>query len=131
MRKMTLSALALAILAGCAAGPRQQPATFAPSAGASATASSGWATETDTQRVRAALANRRDRLKLQLLQEELDALRKEIAELEARLEVLEKRDSEQTATPSPTYTPSGATHVGPRGGVYTISPSGKKVYKKR
>jgi hypothetical protein len=68
------------------------------------------------------------------LQEEIDRLADEVEALEKRLEEVEKRIAEAEGRmyePTSSVGGSGTVYTGPRGGRYTISPSGKKVYQRR
>ena len=85
---------------------------------------------------RASLREKRQQLSQAHQQDEIDRLKKEIEDLEARIAELEQQDRELKTTPNavnPYGMPGtgGAVHTGPRGGRYTISPSGKKQYLRR
>ena len=88
--------------------------------------------ESDAQALRSNIVKQRATLKLATLQSEIDALEAEITALEARLvEVNRKITTTELRPDTPSQAGGGTVHTGPRGGRYTISPSGKKVYKKR
>lgn len=76
------------------------------------------------------LAERKKALSQAKLRDEIDRLNKEIADLQSKIDELEARIAKaerESATQKATATPSG-TNVGPRGGCYTITKSGKKNY---
>jgi len=87
----------------------------------------------EMQKLSRELENRKKKLEAAKLKEEIEQLNKEIAELNAEMDALEKRIlAAEMAQTRPIYSaPSGGTTVGPRGGEYTWSKSGKKVYKKK
>lgn len=90
--------------------------------------------QTDAQALRSNLYKRRAELKVAKLQSEIDQLKDEIAALEIRLADVERKiAASESAVPSAAtgYTGSGAVHTGPRGGRYTIGPSGNKNYIRR
>lgn len=115
----------LLALAGCAAPP---PVTYG-HAGNQAI----YSQRDDLQKVRKEIDARKKKLETAKLKEEIEQLNKEIADLNKQMAALEKRIADaEKAQATPAYAaPSSAVHVGPRGGIYTISPSGNKVYKKK
>lgn len=122
------------LLAACAAPPMRDGYTN--SAARASAAAVTEARRADKERNSRAIAEREERLARTTDQAEIERLRAEIAALAARVAAIE--DEERTAGSSAPASSSasapassGATYVGPRGGVYTISPSGRKVYKKR
>lgn len=117
---------ALATLVACA--PAHPPA-YTPYSPAPAALSAPPAGLTQS---RSALLEKKQRLEVARQQEEIDQLNKEIQELEARIAELERQaePSKSAETRTPTGA-NGAVRTGPRGGRYTISPSGKKQYIRR
>jgi len=93
--------------------------------------------QSDAVELRGRLTSKRADLSKAQTQKEIDELKAEIAALELRLSELEKAmEASNTQTTAPTYggsrgSGSGTVHTGPRGGRYTITPSGNKSYKKR
>lgn len=87
--------------------------------------------EGDLNTARARLAGKRQALQDASDSAEIARLEDEIADLEQRIAELERQLAQPTATTtSGGYSP-GPVYTGPRGGKYTISPSGKKQYIKR
>jgi septal ring factor EnvC (AmiA/AmiB activator) len=112
-------------LTGCAAPP---PATYGQSE------NQVFYMRDDLQKVRKEVEGRKKKLETAKLKEEIDLLNKEIADLQARMADMEKdiADAEKKQTQqvkSPSYVAPTGTNVGPRGGCYTITKSGKKNYK--
>lgn len=125
-----LPALAILFLVGCAASA--PPANQA----AGSTASYITTQRSDAAKLRENISGAQTRRAAARLQTEIDALEEEIRALEARLADVEKRIANvegRQYVPTQTYSGSGTgtVHTGPRGGQYTISPSGNKVYQKR
>lgn len=124
-----LSALAIFLVVGCATPP---PAAYP--AAASNNAAYIAIQRSDAAKLRENISNAQTRRSLARLQAEIDALEEEIEALEERLADVEKRIATAEGrqyVPAAPPSGSGAVHTGPRGGRYTISPSGNKVYKKR
>lgn len=118
------------ILVGCAAGPAGSPYAAPPTAAAYLATQRG-----DALKLREHLAAARERRNVATLQEDLSKLEEEIQALEARLTEVEKRiaqgEGRSYEPPATSSSGAGPVYTGPRGGRYTISPSGKKVYQKR
>lgn len=94
---------------------------------------------TDVLQVRAkkkSLESKRQELLIAKMQEEINRLKKEISELEksiseieSRLSIAERRALLETEPSTSRTAPTSATgRIGPRGGCYTITKSGKKNY---
>jgi len=66
-----------------------------------------------------------------VIEELTEELRKAEEELRKAEEEMRVAKAENETAKNSDASSSGAVHTGPRGGKYTISPSGKKVYKKR
>lgn len=84
-------------------------------------------------KLRGELTKRRQRLELASMQDEIELLKKEMKELQAQVDELQDRISKAEAIAAKNlYTPAATTpsakNVGPRGGCYTITKSGKKNY---
>lgn len=125
-----LPALALLLVfAGCAAPP---PTAFPLPSSGNATYIA--AQKSDATKLRENISQARARRSDVKLQSEIDALEEEIRALEERLAEVEKRIAAAEGTqyvPAAASSGSGTVYTGPRGGRYTISPSGNKVYQKR
>lgn len=90
--------------------------------------------QADAQAIRSNLVKRRAELKVARLQAEIDQLKDEISALEIRLTDVERKIAAlepAVSSPATAYTGSGTVHTGPRGGRYTIGPSGNKNYIRR
>lgn len=128
--KAIAATLLVLILVGCVAPPPATPYA-APAASATYIASQ----RSDALKLHDHLAAARDRRKVATVQDEVAKLDDEIESLEARLIEVERRISQAEASSyAPAATSSSGTgpvYTGRRGGRYTISPSGKKVYQKR
>ncbi|MDD2711330.1 MAG: hypothetical protein PHU77_00280 [Simplicispira sp.] len=126
--KWAATLIAIAALIGCAA-----PAPY--TAPTSDLQKSVYISRADATNVRNLLIERRRTLATASTSADIDSFKKEVAELEARLAALEKSIAEQelAISRSTTYTPggTGTVHTGPRGGRYTITPSGNKSYIRR
>lgn len=120
-----LIAAILLALAGCAAPP---PVPYGQAGNQLI-----YSQRDDLQKVRKEIDARKKKLETAKLKEEIEQLNKEIADLNNQMAALEKRiaDAEKAQANTAYTAPSSGVQVGPRGGVYTISPSGNKVYKKR
>lgn len=126
--------LAIAALSGCAA-PQHQPYTPYPTAAYQRSIEDVNVATSKVERVKRKQREAALKKELAITQEELEAAKREIDELTEELRKAEeglkaaeaKRDMNNNANSSG----SNQVHTGPRGGQYTISPSGKKVYKKR
>lgn len=127
--------LALAMLSGCVA-PQYQ--TYTPDQTASYQGSIESVNVASSKVEGVKRKQREAALKRDLAktQEELEAAKKEIEELTEELrkaeEELKAAEDKKDINHKNSYSSgAGEVHTGPRGGQYTISPSGKKVYKKR
>lgn len=126
--------LALVALSGCVAPQYQtytpdQTATYQRSVESVNVASSK---VEGVKRKQREAALKRDLAKTQ---EELEAAKKEIEELTEELrkaeEELKAAEDKKDINKTTYSSGAGVVHTGSRGGQYTISSSGKKVYKKR
>ena len=136
MKQLAL-VIAAALLTACAAPPPAAPWDGPASASFKELATG----------VRAKISYLREQREHATLQEEIARLEREIEELEARLIALEQEDAaaEQARAAIAASVPTGAgvgqssrgslgtgpVYTGPRGGRYTITPSGKKSYIRR
>lgn len=126
MKKWLISIFSVALLGACASStPPYQPMMQSAQSGGNPSIRS------EIESNRKLLVEKRQRLENARLQNEIDELRDEIKELESKLAALEQRDREQAQqTRGTTATPPSGVNVGPRGGCYTYSKSGKKRYVK-
>lgn len=126
--KLAATLIAIAALIGCAA-----PAPY--TAPTHDLQNSVYTSRTDAANLRNSLAERRKTLAAASATEDIERLRKEVTELEVRLAALERSITEQELAISrstiPTPSGAGTVYTGPRGGRYTITPSGKKSYIRR
>lgn len=112
------------LVAGCAAPPAT-PYTYQPAPVRSDVA----VKKSEAASIRQSVGRKRAEQQEAKLQDEIERLEAEIDALEDRAEALEK---EVAAAEGRSYVaPSRTVYTGPRGGRYTISPSGKKVYQRR
>ena len=88
----------------------------------------------DLSKIRNEIEIREKKLQTAKLKDEIDQLNQEIANLHAQMTALEKRieDAEKSQAQQINKSPSNAApsgaNIGPRGGCYTITKSGKKNY---
>lgn len=132
--KRILATSLLALLVGCAAPVSTVTSYSSDQPGQTARRS-------DASELRTKLNGLYEQRKLASLQAEMDRLDKEIAELKARLDALEAAiaEAETRQVTTPAVAPSGSgyragsgpVYTGPRGGQYTITPSGNKSYIRR
>lgn len=128
MRLDTLAiCLAVSVLgAGCATP--YSPSSYLPQSTAR------YSLQTDAQALRYNLSQRRKELAQTAQQAEAQQLREEIEALELRLLEVERQLANDVSNVAPSgtgYTGSGPIYTGPRGGRYTIGPSGRKNYIRR
>lgn len=136
MRGLILAGVAAWLLAGCAAPPPPQP-VYLPE---SAYVQSGERTRTsaDLDMTQRQMKLLQDRLGVTWSPTEGATIRAEIERLKARVDELELalagmpavERSNATTQPASSYGAS-PVYTGPRGGRYTISPSGNKQYIRR
>ena len=140
MRRLILSLAAVLVLAGCA-NRQPPPRAIAPTV-SSAPARDWRITESDLKMSRMQRKMLQDRLGVTRSPDEGASIREELARLDARIDELEgelagRPAVDSTATTPPSvgtgsgYYGSSPVYTGPRGGRYTITPSGKKSYIKR
>lgn len=131
MKTIILLISLITISAGCATPPTQ-PAGYTPATTNYQGNTASYKNSLETLKRRKQEAELRK--ELAKTQEELEEAKRDIEELRKELEKIEAEIKAEEAKKTNTYTPSsgsGTVYTGPRGGQYTISPSGKKVYKKR
>lgn len=123
--KITTIPLALAgvvlisLQAGCASPPQSWPPAYVAQERQVLDAQLGSArTKQNELTARRRIATRQ--AEIDELQRQLDELQQEIADLERRISNLEQKNA--------TTTGAQGRHIGPRGGCYTITKSGKKNY---
>lgn len=124
MKFLLITCIVLASLAGCVTPPP---------AGPSYSVGSGSTQNTKDQRLaleqlKKELAVKRQQLTVEKLQKQIDQLEKETQELQTQIADLQNKILQSEATANKATAGPAGKNVGPRGGCYTITKSGKKNY---
>lgn len=130
MNNRSILCVIAAVISGCAVVPSPANSDYAPTFSDN---SALIAKKAELVNLKTSIVERKKRLDSEKLQAEIDKLKREIEALQSQIDDLEDRISKAeavAATKSPVsgYSAQTGSKIGPRGGCYTITKSGKKNY---